>query len=68
MKRYCVIYRTGGKDNYAWKRTLPVTERTDAHSQADDIRKGGRKAIIEDFDASMSIGLPRGYNYEQGDF
>ena len=58
---YCVIYRTGGYENFQWHRTSAMT-RSKAIQTADVVKKGGRQAFIEKYDLSMAIGLPEGYD------
>jgi hypothetical protein len=53
-----VVYRTGGTVNFQWHRTDAYRTREDAERIASEIRRGGRRAMVVDYQASMSIGLP----------
>jgi hypothetical protein len=63
-KLYYVVYRTGGTDNAQWHRSLPMNKAT-AEKSAQDVRAGGRKAIVVEKEASDKIGLPEGYEYKK---
>jgi len=61
MKRnYCVVYRIGGTHRFEWKRTLPKSQPEAAKDLA-DIERMGYKAMLVDYDQSMTIGLPETY-------
>lgn len=55
---FCVVYRTGGTENFQWHRTLPVGTRAAANKQAAEIRAAGRVAMVFNFGLSMIVGLP----------
>lgn len=57
MKRYCVVYRTGGTDNFQWHRSASFTK-AEAEAAYDAVKRFGRKCHIADYDLSMAIGLP----------
>lgn len=58
---FTVIYRTGGTMNARWHRCAAVATIEDARKMQDDIRRGGRKALIHKTNLLDSIGLPSGY-------
>ena len=62
MKQYCVIYRRGGTENFEWIRLGPYLDHKYAIDVMDEIRRGRRPAMIEDYDLSASIGLPETYD------
>jgi hypothetical protein len=61
-KLYCVIYRTGGTDNFQWQRSVAMT-REEADKALQDVVRMGYPAHIEKYHLSMSVGLPEGYEY-----
>jgi len=63
MKTYCIIYRTGGKDNFKWNRSLAVEKFSEAMEMRDATMREGYNAFIEDYTWSIASGLPEGYTY-----
>ena len=61
MRTYCVIYRTGGTENYKWQRSLAVEDRAKAQILQAVCEKAGYEAMIEDYQLSLSVGLPENY-------
>jgi hypothetical protein len=57
---FCVVYRTGGTINFEWQRTLP-TSKAEAELAAGEIRRMGFVAHIENYNLSVSVGLPESY-------
>lgn len=57
---YCLVYRTGGTENFKWNRTLPMTK-VEATEKKWELEKMGYKTLIVDYNQSLSIGLPEGY-------
>lgn len=57
---YCVVYRVGGTENFAWRRSLAMP-REQAEQACRDTERMGYRALIERFDRSMAIGLPDTY-------
>jgi len=57
---YCVVYRTGGTDNFRWHRTLAMTL-AEAQQAREEVERGGRKAMVVNYAQSMTIGLPDTY-------
>jgi hypothetical protein len=57
-KLFVAIYRTGGTDNFEWKRALPVPTAEEAKTQVESLRRMGYAAHYEDYARSMAIGLP----------
>jgi hypothetical protein len=54
---FCVVYRTGGTVNFKWRRTLAMT-REEVAKAYEDVTRMGYACHIEDFFASVAIGLP----------
>lgn len=61
---HCIIYRIGGTDNFRWHRSSSMTKE-EAFAKRIEIEKMGYKAITENYQRSISIGLPEGYEYDQ---
>lgn len=57
-KMYCVVFRTGGTENFRWQRTLALHLRETAEQTAEACRRAGHPAYVEDWHLSLSIGLP----------
>jgi hypothetical protein len=57
---YCVVYRTGGTDNFQWHRSSAMLKAEAERSKRETERKG-YKALVERYDRSINIGLPEGY-------
>ena len=58
---FCVIFRTGGTINYHWARTVAFTTQAEAELVAEAVRLAGYVAHVENFNLSMSVGLPETY-------
>lgn len=58
---YCVVYRTGDRENFQWLRTPPVESREDAERQQNALVRTGHHAFVEDYRRSLAIGLPEGW-------
>lgn len=57
---FCVVYRTGGVENFGWHRS--VADVKDATmKRLSEVRKAGYKAHMSNYDSSMAIGLPETY-------
>lgn len=65
MKSYTVIYRTGGTENFQWKKCLPVATREKAFQDKAEIERMGYKSIVHDTDQINAIGLPETYDASQ---
>ncbi len=63
--QYCVVYRTGGRENFSWNRSVAMT-REQAKTTADTTERMGYPVHIENYNRSLTIGLPSGYAYETG--
>ena len=61
MKKYCVVYRTGGTSNFKWNRSVPMSQ-SECKISVIDIKRGGRVAYCYDYDMSIAIGLPDTYD------
>lgn len=59
---YCVVYRTGGTDNFRWHRSL-ATSYGEAIEKRDEMREMGYVAMLENYHLSMCAGLPETYSY-----
>lgn len=58
---WCVIFRTGGTENFKWHRSLPMTDGQVEHVLG-DVLLGGRAAYAERFNLSLAMGLPTTFN------
>lgn len=58
---FTVIYRTGGTMNARWHRCASVATHEEARKMQDEIKRGGRKALIHNTRLLDAIGLPTGY-------
>jgi hypothetical protein len=59
MKMYVAIYRTGGTENFEWRRALPVASKEEVLQQIIElVAMGHTEAFYEDYEKSMAIGLP----------
>jgi len=61
---HCVIFRTGGTDNFQWHRSLPMS-RTEAYAGKDNMTNMGFVAYAEKYELSMNVGLPETYSYNK---
>ena len=61
----CVVYRTGGTDNFTWRRSVAMTPDEAIHVQRDMARMGYH-SHIEFFARSMAVGLPETYEMGEG--
>lgn len=54
---YCVVFRTGGTENFRWHRSLPAS-----HAAANTVYERtchmGYRAYLVQYDMSLAIGLP----------
>uniref|UniRef100_A0A6H2A202 Uncharacterized protein n=1 Tax=viral metagenome TaxID=1070528 RepID=A0A6H2A202_9ZZZZ len=57
-KLWCIVYRTGGTDNFKWRRSLNFAGRGAAILRASEMREAGYHAMVFDYYLSMSAGLP----------
>lgn len=57
----CLVYRTGGTENFKWHRTLAMTPE-EAFENLDSLHRAGYVGHIENFFASISIGLPETFS------
>lgn len=55
---WTVYYQTGGRENFAWHRALPVASYQEASRQIDELRQGGRVAYTAPTNHLDAIGLP----------
>lgn len=62
MITYCIVYRTGGPENFKWYRTHPMTYH-DAKRKCDSVLRQSYLAHVEEYEESMSAGLPETYEY-----
>lgn len=61
----CVIWRSGGTENFQWHRSLSLTK-DDAIITSICVRRMGYLCFVEDYDYSISVGLPEGFYYDKG--
>lgn len=67
LKLFTVVYRTGGTARFAWHRTEPVQTREEADKLRADIIRSGYEALYpQDYDLSMSVGLPETFDVTVG--
>ena len=59
---FVVVFRTGGTDNFTWRRTSAMSK-AEAVDTAADVTRGGRPAFVERADVSESVGLPDTFEY-----
>ena len=64
-RSWVVVFRTGGTENFKWSRTLGLSSRESAEKVAEECRRAGYPAHVEDYRMSMSIGLPETYTYQE---
>jgi hypothetical protein len=64
MKKYCVVYRTGGTERFQWHRTVAILDFDDAVECMRNTMHMGFTCVVEDYDMSMAIGLPDTYDYK----
>jgi hypothetical protein len=57
---FCVIYRTGGRENFAWNRSAADTKEGTLQ-RLRDVRKQGYHAFMDKYESSIAIGLPETY-------
>lgn len=57
-KLWTVVYRVGGSERFEWRRTLAYPTRQEAQDSRDALQRAGYKAHVEDYHASLSVGLP----------
>lgn len=59
---YCVVYRTGGTENFRWHRTLATLNQQQAIQLRANLLRAGYKALApQDYKRSMAVGLPETY-------
>jgi hypothetical protein len=55
---WTVYYRMGGRENFTWRKALPVQSYGEASKQIDELRAGGRVAYTAPTNHLDAIGLP----------
>ena len=58
---YCLVYRTGGTDNFKWHRSLPIEKHSEAMEMRDANMRMGYHTFIENHKLSVCAGLPETY-------
>ena len=58
---HCVVYRTGGTENFGWHRSLAMS-REEAQKARDVSERMGYAAHVENYERSLAIGLPETYS------
>lgn len=61
MHTHCVVYRTGGTDNFKWHRSLAMSMEQ-AQKATEDTRRMGYAAILTPYVESVATGLPQTYD------
>ncbi len=64
MKTYTVIYRTGGRQNFQWKKAIPVVTYEEAFKMETELKTAGYHALIHDTEQIDRIGLPETFGPE----
>jgi hypothetical protein len=62
MRRYCIVFRKGGTENFKWHRSASMTEAEAIKSLEEEKRAGRPSSMMVDYDLSMSIGLPETFD------
>ena len=57
---HCVIYRTGGTENFIWHRSVAMTS-DEAIQVQRDLSQMGYRSHIERYQRSLAAGLPETY-------
>lgn len=60
---FCVVYRKGGRENFTWHRSEPMSKSA-ANEVVVGTRRMGYHAMVVDYERSLSIGLPETYDGE----
>jgi hypothetical protein len=63
IKQFCVIHRTGTPEDCTWHRSEPILTRETAQTMREGLEAQGFRAMVEDYDKSVSIGLPEGWEF-----
>lgn len=58
---FCVVFRSGGPAACRWDRTLAMS-RMSASARCAEVERGGRKALVVDYEQSLRLGLPQGWD------
>ena len=58
---YTVIFRQGGPNRVRWRQLLWEGSRDQARAQAEEIERGGRRALVVTVDDLLTKGLPFGW-------
>lgn len=58
---WCIVYRTGGTDNFQWHRSLATTREEGERALEAERLAGRTSSMLVNFRLSMSIGLPEGF-------
>ena len=56
-----VVYRTGGTERCQWRRTIAYQSRQEADTAREETERMGYKALTVDYQRSLAIGLPEGW-------
>jgi hypothetical protein len=65
MSSYTVVFRTGGRDNFQWKRVLTnFSTREEADLKKQEIEEMGYPCLVFDTHRLNNIGLPETYSKE----
>jgi len=61
---YCVVYRTGGTENFKWNHSSAMTK-DEVIESLESTRKMGYKCFIQDYSRILAIGLPETFDVGQ---
>jgi len=61
MKKYTVIYRTGGRDRFKWNQCFDLMTIEEANQAAEQLRRMGYHSLIHRAEWLEKIGMPETY-------
>jgi hypothetical protein len=59
--KYCLVFRTGGTENFKWHRTNEHYTLDEAILKNQEVQKMGYKSYVVKYQESKNIGLPETY-------
>ena len=65
MKTYCIIWRSGGTENFTWHRSLGMTRRDADTALAAERLAGRLSSMVVAYELSLAVGLPE--TFEAGE-
>lgn len=61
MNTHCIVYRTGGTENFQWQRSAAMS-RDEAEKGKAEVERMGYKALVCNYQSSLAIGLPETFD------